>query len=61
MDEYRKVFEINLFGALNALKAFMPLVRNGKGSNGGKGRVINVESSATYMTFPIRRTEAIHG
>jgi NAD(P)-dependent dehydrogenase (short-subunit alcohol dehydrogenase family) len=53
MDEYRKVFEINLFGAFNVLKAFMPLVRNGKGPNGGKGRVINVASSSTYMTFPI--------
>ena len=53
MDEYRKVFEINFFGALNVLKAFMPLVRNGVGPHGGKGRVINVASSSTYMTFPI--------
>jgi NAD(P)-dependent dehydrogenase (short-subunit alcohol dehydrogenase family) len=31
----------------------MPLVRNGEGPNGGRGRVINVASSSTYMTFPI--------
>jgi len=53
MDEYRKAFEINLFGTLNVLKAFMPLVRNGEGPDGGKGRVINVASSSTYMTFPM--------
>lgn len=53
MGEYRKAFEINLFGTLNVLKAFMPLVRNGSGPDGSKGRVINVASSSTYMTFPI--------
>jgi NAD(P)-dependent dehydrogenase (short-subunit alcohol dehydrogenase family) len=53
MDEYRKVFEVNFFGPLNVLKAFMPLVRNGQSPYGGKGRVINVASSSTYMTFPM--------
>lgn len=53
MDEYRKAFEINLFGPLSAVKAFMPLIRNGSGPDGGKGRVINVASSSTYMTFPM--------
>lgn len=53
MTEYRKVLEVNLFGPLNVLKAFMPLIRNGGSPHGGKGRVINVASSSTYMTFPI--------
>jgi NAD(P)-dependent dehydrogenase (short-subunit alcohol dehydrogenase family) len=53
LDEYRTLFEVNLFGVFHVLKAFMPLVRRGTGPNGGKGRVINVASSSTYMTFPI--------
>lgn len=53
MDAYRRTFEINLFGVLNVLHAFMPLIRNGEGPNGGKGRVINVASSSTFMTFPM--------
>lgn len=48
MDEYRKTMEINLFGAFNMLTAFMPLIRNAD-----KGRVINVTSTSTYMTFPL--------
>jgi NAD(P)-dependent dehydrogenase (short-subunit alcohol dehydrogenase family) len=53
IDEYRKLLEINLFGTFNVLKAFMPMVRRGSGPNGSKGRVINVASSSTYMTFPM--------
>lgn len=53
MNEYRMLFEINFFGSLNVLKAFMPLIRNGECHSGGKGRVINIASSSTYMTFPM--------
>jgi NAD(P)-dependent dehydrogenase (short-subunit alcohol dehydrogenase family) len=53
IDEYRRIFEINFFSVLNVLKAFMPLIRNGSGPDGGKGRVITVASSSTYMTFPM--------
>ncbi|MGB3621193.1 MAG: SDR family NAD(P)-dependent oxidoreductase [Ketobacter sp.] len=53
MEEYRKVFEINFFGVLNVLRAFMPLIRNGQGPGSGKGRVINVASSSTYMIYPM--------
>lgn len=53
MQEYRRAIEINLFGVFNMLTAFMPLIRNGRGPNGGRGRVINVASSSTLMTFPM--------
>jgi len=53
LNAYRKAMDINLYGALDVLKAFMPLVRKGSYPTGGKGRVINVASSSTLMTFPM--------
>ena len=53
MDEYRHTMEINFYGPLKLLTSFMPLIRKGSGPKGGKGRVINVASSSTYMTFPM--------
>ncbi len=48
-DEMRKVFDTNLFGAIDVMKAVLPQMRNQK-----NGKIINVTSIAGYMGLPFR-------
>ena len=48
-DEMRKVFDTNLFGAIDVMKAVLPQMR--KQNN---GKIINVTSIAGYMGLPFR-------
>lgn len=46
-DEMRAVFNTNLFGAIDVMKAVLPQMRNQK-----SGTIINVTSIAGYMGLP---------
>jgi len=48
-DEMKRVFNTNLFGAIDVVKAVLPLMRNQQ-----KGKIINVTSIAGYMGLPYR-------
>ncbi|UMB54852.1 SDR family oxidoreductase [Lutibacter sp. A64] len=48
-DEMRKVFNTNLFGAIDVMKAVLPQMRTQK-----RGLIINVTSIAGYMGLPYR-------
>jgi len=48
-DEMRKVFDTNLFGAIDVMKAVLPQMRKQQ-----SGTVINVTSIAGYMGLPYR-------
>ncbi len=47
MTEYRKTFEVNFWGPLLVVQAFMPLLRK------AKGRIINTTSASVHMTLPM--------
>ena len=47
MDEYRRSFDVNLWGAMNVVQAMVPMLRK------AKGRIINTGSPSTYMTIPM--------
>jgi len=49
MDEMRKVFETNFFGAIEMMKAVLPQMRKQQ-----NGLIINVTSIAGYMGLPFR-------
>ncbi|NVK52325.1 MAG: SDR family oxidoreductase [Flavobacteriaceae bacterium] len=48
-DEMRKVFDTNVFGAVDVMKAVLPHMRSQK-----SGAIINVTSIAGYMGLPFR-------
>ena len=48
-NEMRKVFNTNLFGAIDVMKAVLPQMRKQK-----RGKIINVTSIAGYMGLPFR-------
>ncbi|UAM96791.1 SDR family oxidoreductase [Polaribacter litorisediminis] len=48
-DEMRKVFDTNLFGAIDVMKAVLPQMRKQK-----SGIIINITSIAGYMGLPFR-------
>lgn len=48
-NEMRKVFDTNLFGAIDVMKAVLPQMRKQK-----SGTIINVTSIAGYMGLPFR-------
>ena len=48
-EEMRKAFETNFFGAIEVMKAVLPVMREQK-----KGIIINVTSIAGYMGLPFR-------
>jgi len=48
-QEMRKVFDTNLFGAIDVIKAVLPQMRGQ-----GEGLIINVTSIAGYMGLPFR-------
>ncbi len=47
LDEMRRQFEVNVFGAVAVMKAFVPFMRRRRG-----GRIINVTSMGGYITMP---------
>lgn len=47
LDELRKLFEVNVFGAVAVTQAALPLLR------AAKGRVVNISSMAGRVSFPI--------
>ncbi len=47
MEELRQQFEVNVFGAVNMIKAVLPLMRPRR-----KGHIINITSMGGLMTFP---------
>ncbi len=50
LDEFRRQFEVNLFGPLALTQAFMPLIR------AGGGRIVNVGSVGGRITMPFGGT-----
>lgn len=46
MKEFKKQFDVNLFGHLNVIQVFLPLLRR------TKGRIINVGSISSIITAP---------
>ncbi len=47
LDELRKLFDVNVFGAMAVTQAALPLLR------AARGRVINISSMAGRISFPI--------
>lgn len=46
LDKLREIFEVNLFGQIATIQAFLPLIRR------AKGRIINSGSVGDYITPP---------
>jgi NAD(P)-dependent dehydrogenase (short-subunit alcohol dehydrogenase family) len=63
LDEFRKVFEVNVVGALAVTQAFLPLLGARKNCPHPPGRVINITSISGGVTFPLFATYAVskHG
>ncbi|MEL7491206.1 MAG: SDR family oxidoreductase [Pseudomonadota bacterium] len=53
MEELKKQFEINLFGALRVTQAFLPMLGADKSFSGGPGKIINMSSVAGKIASPI--------
>ncbi|OBK30598.1 hypothetical protein A5634_00880 [Mycobacterium asiaticum] len=47
MAEYRRAYEVNLWGPLNVIQAMAPLLRK------SRGRIVNTGSASVYMTVPM--------
>ena len=47
LDEFRRVFDVNVFGLLAATQAFLPLLHQ------GHGRIVNIGSIAGRVTTPL--------
>jgi NAD(P)-dependent dehydrogenase (short-subunit alcohol dehydrogenase family) len=52
IEEFRKTFDVNLFGLLQVTKAFLPLLGAGRRPVRHPGRVINIGSVSGAMTTP---------
>jgi len=48
MDTYKKAMDINVFGLINGIKTFLPLIRS------AKGRVVTITSGLGRMAVPTR-------
>ena len=46
LDEFRALYEVNLFGVLAVTQAFLPLLR------AARGRIVNISSGACQIVFP---------
>jgi NAD(P)-dependent dehydrogenase (short-subunit alcohol dehydrogenase family) len=47
LDEIRRQFDVNVFGAVAVIKAFLPFMRQRR-----RGHIINITSMAGYITMP---------
>lgn len=47
LDEMRRQFDVNVFGAVAVIKAFLPFMRGRR-----RGHIINITSMAGYITMP---------
>ena len=47
LDEMRRQFDVNVFGAVAVIKAFLPYMRQR-----GRGHIINITSMGGYITMP---------
>jgi len=52
IDEFRRQFEVNLFGQLQVIRAFAPLLHTGDGRQGEPGRIVNMSSVAGSFSAP---------
>jgi NAD(P)-dependent dehydrogenase (short-subunit alcohol dehydrogenase family) len=52
MDEIRHILEVNFFGALALIRAFLPLLGTRENHGYPPGRIINVTSTAGKLGFP---------
>ncbi len=56
VDLFRRVYEVNVFGMVNALSAALPLMKMAAGSNADKPQVVGVASLSAVVGLP--RAEA---
>ena len=59
LDEFRRVFEVNVVGALAVTQAFLPLLGARRDCPHPPGRVINITSISGGVTFPLFATYAV--
>ncbi len=52
LDDFRRQFEVNLFGQLNVIKAFAPLLGIDPAQNGAAGRIVNITSLGGRIGLP---------
>jgi len=52
VDEIRRVFEVNVFGAVTVSQAFIPLLGADKTLAGGPGRIVNITSVGGILAPP---------
>jgi len=52
LDEIRRVFEVNVFGAVTVSQAFIPLLGADRALTGGPGRIVNITSVAGKFAPP---------
>jgi len=52
LDDFRRQFEVNLFGMIAVTKAFVPLLKEDKTSGHKAGRIINMGSVSGKIGFP---------
>lgn len=52
MEDYKRQFEVNLFGLIKVTQMFLPLLGAVKGFKDDPGRIINISSAAGQIGFP---------
>lgn len=52
IDDFRRQFEVNLFGHLNVIKAFAPMLGVGAAPNLARGRIVNITSLGGRIGLP---------
>jgi NAD(P)-dependent dehydrogenase (short-subunit alcohol dehydrogenase family) len=52
IDEIRRVFEVNVIGAVTVSQAFIPLLGGDRSLSGGPGRIVNITSVAGILSAP---------
>jgi NAD(P)-dependent dehydrogenase (short-subunit alcohol dehydrogenase family) len=52
VDEIRRVFEVNVLGAVTVSQAFIPLLGGDRTLSGGPGRIVNITSVGGVLAAP---------
>ncbi len=52
IDDYRKQFEVNLFGVIATTQAFLPLLGAGRSGPTPPGRIFNISSASGQLAAP---------